>query len=61
MGAHFFLKQWHEKATEAQIEIVLKIVVSYLGLTELPTTNSKSKFPPPLKIRGLRGRVEKNN
>ena len=54
---HFFLKQWHEEATEEQIQKTVAMVMSYCNITELPVLPNTSKFPPPLKIRGLRGRV----
>jgi hypothetical protein len=57
--AHFFLKQWHEIADQDQLNHCSKLVLNYCGMTELPKILSTSKFPPPLKIRGLRGRTGK--
>ena len=50
-----------EKATEDQLNKIVKIIKDYCGITELPDNVCNSKFPPPLKIRGLRGRIGKND
>ncbi len=54
--SNFFLKQWHEVATERQLDAVMDVVDTWLdreqrcqGVGEA----DKSKFPPMLKIRGL--------
>ena len=50
-----------ENATEDQLNKIVKIIKEYCGITELPSNlKDTSKFPPPLKIRGLRGRIGKN-
>ena len=58
---HFFLKQWHEVASEEQIRRVIEMIDEEFKLTEMPQIKSEAKFPPPLKIRGLRGRVGKED
>ena len=57
--AHFFLKQWHEEATPDQIERVISMINEQIALDNQEKCMTQSKFPPPLKIRGLRGRVAK--
>ena len=51
----FFMKQWHERANDDQVQKCVKIVMKHLGLEELPprAESDKSKFPPVMKIRGL--------
>ena len=62
---HFFIKQWHEVASEEQIKRVIEMIGENIELPKIDphiiNQNSKSKFPPPLKIRGLRGRVGKED
>lgn len=58
---HFFLKQWHEEASDDQIERVIEMVQEKMDLVNEPKVQTDSKFPPPLKIRGLRGRVSKDD
>lgn len=58
--AHFFVKQWHEKANPEQLQECLKLVMDYCQLKELPEKVKDSKFPPVLKIRGLLHREPKN-
>lgn len=59
--SHFFLKQWHEIASTEQIQRVIEMLEESIDLCDLPKIQSQSKFPPPLKIRGLRGRVGKED
>ena len=56
---HFFVKHWHEKASNVQIEKVMNFVQENIDLDQEPKQMTESKFPPQLKIRGLRGRVAK--
>ena len=58
---HFFIKQWHEVASEQQIGRVIQMIEEEIKLNEIPHVNTETKFPPPLKIRGLRGRVGKED
>ena len=60
---HFFLKQWHEVANDEQIKKVIEMIEENMALPIIDpsTVNNQSKFPPPLKIRGLRGRVGKED
>lgn len=55
----FFLKQWHENGSPEQIQRTVNLIMNHFGISELPDVPSQSKFPPLLKIRGLRGRVGK--
>ena len=57
--SHFFLKQWHEVASAEQIHRVKEMLEESIDLKDVPKVETQSKFPPPLKIRGLRGRVGK--
>ena len=57
--SHFFLKQWHEVASEDQISRVIAMVQEKIDLRSMEGITTTSKFPPPLKIRGLRGRTGK--
>ena len=50
---HFFLKQWHETATNDHVEQVVKLVLNHCQINCLPNLKDSSKFPPILKIRGL--------
>lgn len=58
--SHFFLKQWHEVASKEQISAVLDLIAEKLDLENEDQVECDSKFPPQLKIRGLRGRVGKD-
>ena len=57
--SHFFLKQWHEVASDDQIRRVISMVQEKIDLMSMEGTITTSKFPPQLKIRGLRGRSGK--
>jgi len=50
---YFLLKQWHEVPTEDQLNKLIRTVLDYCGLQDLPITEKKRKHAPPLKIRGL--------
>ena len=59
---HFFKKQWHEEASEEQIERAVDLVKSHCGIGDLPEfSGDRAKFPPVLKIRGLLHRDGKVN
>ena len=51
----FFMKQWHDRATDEQVQECVNVVLDHLGLAELPKRSVEdcSKFPPVMKIRGL--------
>ncbi|XP_033632066.1 bifunctional peptidase and arginyl-hydroxylase JMJD5-like [Asterias rubens] len=52
--ASFLFKEWKDKASREQIEILVQLVMDYLQLDSLPTDEDRmSKNPPPIKIRGL--------
>jgi len=51
---HFFVKQWHEVPSEAQVSTLVSLVKNHLKIDELPEPIvTEGKFPPVLKIRGL--------
>ena len=51
---HFFKKQWHDEASEEQIQRAVDLIKAHCGIRELPEfTGDRTKFPPVLKIRGL--------
>ena len=56
---HFFIKHWHEEASNDQIERVITMIEEETNIKKLDSIMTESKFPPQLKIRGLRGRVAK--
>jgi len=54
---HFLLKQWHETPTERQVGSLVKLAMQHLRIDSLPDPIlGKGKFPPVLKIRGLKHR-----
>ncbi|XP_039250544.2 tRNA wybutosine-synthesizing protein 5-like [Styela clava] len=53
---NLLLKQFHEVATEEQLNFLVKMIMEYLQISELPKFSEGGKHPPPLKIRGLRWR-----
>lgn len=59
---HFLYKQWKEKVSEEEIDVLVEITKQYLELKELPERkiNDLSKYPPVLKIRGLLYRDAEN-
>lgn len=50
---NFLLKQWHEIPTTQQVNTLVRTVLDYCGLKEIPTCIEKKRWAPPLKIRGL--------
>jgi len=59
---HFLYKQWKEKISEEEIDVLVEIAKEYLELKELPVrkVDDLSKYPPVLKIRGLLYRDAEN-
>ncbi|KAK2162698.1 hypothetical protein LSH36_93g03003 [Paralvinella palmiformis] len=50
---NFIINQWHDYATESQLELLVSEIKQYLKIEELPDEKSSGKHPPPLQIRGL--------
>jgi len=59
---HFIIKQWKEKISEEEIDVLVDITKEYLQISEFPerAPDDTSKYPPILKIRGLLHREEQN-
>lgn len=50
---NFLLKQWHEIPSEYQLDILVRTILDYCELEDIPTCKEKKRHAPPLKIRGL--------
>ena len=50
---HFLKNQWHEEATDEQLQFLVGHVMQYLDISELPNEPNAGKMPTALVIRGL--------
>merc|ERR1711874_125751 len=50
---NFSMKHWHEVPTEKQVEKMVEIILEYCHMDRVPQCETRTKFPPVLKIRGL--------
>lgn len=53
---NLLLKQFHEVATDEQLNFLVRTIMEHLDIQRLPDFKKGGKNPPPLKIRGLRWR-----